>query len=73
MSVDPAQDADCFWFPNLEKCQEIDKESDKTTEVVPAGPIEQTKPETESEFLMPIMGQIAYLTVAMLAFSAHFL
>lgn len=40
MSVDPAQDADCFWFPNLEKCQEIDKESDKTTEVVPAGPIE---------------------------------
>jgi len=35
-----AQDADCFWFPNLPKCENIDDDAEQPEESVPTGPIE---------------------------------
>lgn len=71
--VDAADDSDCFWFPNLEKCQETDNGQEENVEVVPAGPVEQPKDDTSSAYLIPIMGQVAYLTVTLVALSGHFL
>ena len=49
------------------------EEQTETEEVVPAGPIQQPESDTDSDFLMPIMGQIAYLTVALFATSGHYM
>lgn len=72
---DPADDGDCFWFPDLAKCQDT---GDETAEVNT-----ETINDVDNEFVfeqeldpsnviarMPILGNIAYISTALLAATA---
>lgn len=72
---DPADDGDCFWFPDLAKCQDTgDQTPEENTETIN---------DVDNEFVfeqeldpsnviarMPILGNIAYISTALLAATA---
>ena len=57
-------DSDCFWFPNLEKCQNKEDPIEVVPEA-PDAPTERTEVMTTMDHINPLYGQIAFLTVAL--------
>ena len=54
---------DCFWFPNLEKCQQVPDPGPEPVGPAPVGPVERTV-VAEEEYINPWFGQVSFYVVA---------